>query len=162
MIIRPYIQRIFGNKEDTEPWNYLTCWKDYLVDQEDGLKRLLTWFLNLVMQLEAVQQSGADPYERNESRTAQRNGYKERSLKTRVGDIVLKKPQFRNKLFKSCVFDKYSRVEIALTNAIAESYLQGVSPRRFLSSLGFVTTAIARSSEQRLRTTRSKVLVRIL
>lgn len=113
--------------------------EDYLVDQEDGLKRLLTWFLNLVMQLEAVQQSGADPYERNESRTAQRNGYKERSLKTRVGDIVLKKPQFRNKSFKSCVFDKYSRVEIALTNAIAESYLQGVSTRRIrdvISHLG--------------------------
>jgi|GEM_PF-6736057 len=35
-----------------------------------------------------------------------------------------------NRSFKSCVFDKYSRVELALTNAIAESYLQGVSTRR--------------------------------
>ncbi len=25
--------------------------EDYLIDQEDGLKKLLTWFLNLVMQL---------------------------------------------------------------------------------------------------------------
>lgn len=113
--------------------------EDYLVDQDDGLKKLLTWFLNLVMQLEAIQQSGAEPYERNEARTAQRNGYKERSLKTRVGEIVLKKPQFRDKSFKSCVFDKYSRVEVALTNAIAESYLQGVSTRRIrdvISHLG--------------------------
>jgi putative transposase len=54
----------------------------------------LTWFFNLVMQLEAIQQSGAEPYERNEARTAQRNGYKERSLKTRVGELILKKPQF--------------------------------------------------------------------
>ena len=92
-------------------------------DQDDGLKKLLTWFLNLVMQLEAIQQSGAEPYERNDTRTTQRNGYKERSLKTRVGDLELKKPQFRDRSFKSCVFDKYSRVEIALTNAIAESYL---------------------------------------
>ena len=104
--------------------------EDYLVDQDDGLKKLLTWFLNLVMQLEAIQQSGAEPYERNEMRTAQRNGYKERSLKTRVGELILKKPQFRERSFKSCVFDKYSRVELALTNAIAESYLQGVSTRR--------------------------------
>ena len=113
--------------------------EDYLVDQDDGLKKLLTWFLNLVMQLEAIQQSGAEPYERNAMRTTQRNGYKERSLKTRVGDLELKKPQFRDRSFKSCVFDKYSRVEIALTNAIAESYLQGVSTRRIqevISHLG--------------------------
>lgn len=104
--------------------------EDYLIDQDDGLKKLLTWFFNLVMQLEAIQQSGAEPYERIETRTAQRNGYKERSLKTRVGELILKKPQFRDRSFKSCVFDKYSRVELALTNAIAESYLQGVSTRR--------------------------------
>lgn len=104
--------------------------EDYLIDQDDGLKKLLTWFFNLVMQLEAIQQSGAEPYERNETRTAQRNGYKERSLKTRVGELILKKPHFRDRSFKSCVFDKYSRVELALTNAIAESYLQGVSTRR--------------------------------
>jgi len=104
--------------------------EDYLIDQDDGLKKLFTWFFNLVMQLEAIQQSGAEPYERNEARTTQRNGYKERSLKTRVGELILKKPQFRDRSFKSCVFDKYSRVELALTNAIAESYLQGVSTRR--------------------------------
>jgi transposase-like protein len=113
--------------------------EDYLIDQDDGLKKLLIWFLNLVMQLEAIQQSGAEPYERNEARIAQRNGYKERTLKTRVGEIVLKKPQFRDRSFKSCIFDKYSRVEVALTNAIAESYLQGVSTRRIrevISHLG--------------------------
>ena len=64
--------------------------EDYLIDQDDGLKKLLTWFLNLVMQLEAISQSGAKPFERNEMRTAQRNGYKERSLKTRVGELILK------------------------------------------------------------------------
>ena len=55
--------------------------EDYLIDQDDGLKKLLTWFFNLVMQQEAIQQSGAEPHERNETRIAQRNGYKERSLK---------------------------------------------------------------------------------
>jgi putative transposase len=105
--------------------------EDYLIDQDDGLKKLFTWFFNPVMQLEAIQQSGAEPYERNEARTAQRNGYKERSLKTRVGKLILKKPQFIDCSFKSCVFDKYSWVEVALINAIAESYLQGVSTRRY-------------------------------
>jgi len=104
--------------------------EDYLIDQDDGLKKLLTWFYNLVMQLEAIQQCGAEPYERSEGRTAQRNGHKKRSLKTRVGELVLEKPQFRDRSFKSCIFDNYSRVELALTNAIAESYLQGISTRR--------------------------------
>jgi transposase-like protein len=104
--------------------------EDYLIDQEDGLKKLLTWFLNLVMQLEAMEQIDAEPYQRVDSRKAHRNGYKERSLKTRVGELKLKKPQFREISFATKVFDRYSRVEKALINAVIESYLQGVSTRR--------------------------------
>jgi len=104
--------------------------EDYLVDQEDGLKKLLTWFLNLVMQLEAMDQIEAEPYERADSRKAHRNGYKDRTLKTRVGELNLKKPQFREIPFQTKVFDRYSRIEKALINAIVESYLQGVSTRR--------------------------------
>ena len=40
--------------------------EDYLIDQEEGIKQLLTWFLNLVMQLESIQQSGSEPYQRIE------------------------------------------------------------------------------------------------
>ena len=104
--------------------------EDYFVDQEDGLKKLLTWFLNLVMQFEAMEQIDAEPYQRVGSRKAYRNGYKERSLKTRVGELTLKKPQFREIPFQTKVFDRYSRVERALINAVIESYLQGVSTRR--------------------------------
>ena len=104
--------------------------EDYLIDQEDGLKKLLTWFLNLVMQLEAIEQIDAEPYQRVDSRKAHRNGYKDRSLKTRVGELKLKKPQFREISFATKVFDRYSRVEKALINAVIESYLQGVSTRR--------------------------------
>jgi putative transposase len=104
--------------------------EDYLIDQDDGLKKLLTWFLNLVMQLEAIQQADAEPYQRIDSRKAHRNGYKERSLKTRVGELRLRKPQFREIPFETKVFDRYSRVEKALINAVLESYLQGVSTRR--------------------------------
>jgi putative transposase len=104
--------------------------EDYFIDQEEGLKNLLTWFLNLVMQFEAMEQIDAEPYQRVGSRKAHRNGYKERSLKTRVGELKLKKPQFREIPFQTKVFDRYSRVERALINAIVESYLQGVSTRR--------------------------------
>lgn len=104
MILRPGIQYVFGKKKDTETFELQ---EDYLIDQDDSLKKLLTWFFNLVIQLEAIQQSGAEPYERNEARIAQRNGYKERSLKTRVGELILKKPQFRECSFKFCISFKF-------------------------------------------------------
>jgi putative transposase len=128
--------------------------EDYLIDQEDGLKKLLTWFLNLVMQFEAMEQIDAEPYQRVGSRKAYRNGYKERSLKTRVGELKLRKPQFREKSFETKVFDRYSRVEKALINAIAESYLQGVSTRRvvdIVSRLGienFSASSVSRIAKE--------------
>lgn len=113
--------------------------QDYLVDPESGLKAVITWFLNQVMQLEAEQQAGAGHYERSASRKAHRNGRIERTLKSRLGELTLEKPQFREFPFRTGVFDRYSRTEKALLNAIVESYLQGVSTRkikRIVSHLG--------------------------
>jgi putative transposase len=107
--------------------------RDYFIDQEDTMKKLITFFLNLVMESEAEQQAGATRYERSVKRTAHRNGKRSRSLKTKYGDIILDKPDFREKPFETVVFDRYSRVERALENAIVESYIQGVSTRRVRS-----------------------------
>jgi len=104
--------------------------EDYLSDQENGMKTLITWFLNQVMLAEALQQAGAAQYERTDARKAHRNGYKDRTLKTRYGETVLRKPQFREFPFETQVFGRYARVEKALVNAVVESYLQGVSTRR--------------------------------
>jgi len=70
--------------------------EDYFVDSEDAVRTLITWFLNLVMEIEALQQSGAGKYERSENRKAQRNDYKKRSLTTRHGKLELLKPQLRD------------------------------------------------------------------
>jgi len=104
--------------------------QDYLGDKDEGLKALVTFFLNLVMQHEAEQQVGARRYQRTESRTAHRNGSKPRTLLTKLGELTLEKPEFREKSFETAVFEKYSRVEKALINAILESYIQGVSTRK--------------------------------
>lgn len=110
--------------------NIFSFIKDYLVDQEDGIRHLITWFLNLVMEEEALLQSGAKRYERTDSRKASRNGYKPRTLRTKHGELELLKPQFREFPFETQVFEKYSRVEKAILAAVSESYLQGVSTRR--------------------------------
>jgi transposase-like protein len=110
--------------------NTLDLAEDYLIDRNKGMKKLITWFLNQVMQQEALNQIQAQPYERTCRRKARRNGMRKRTLKTLHGEVILDKPQFREFPFQSQVFDRYSRVEKSLRIAIAESYLQGVSTRR--------------------------------
>ena len=99
-------------------------------DPNSGLKQVITEFLNAVMLFEAYLQSGALPYERSPQRKAHRNGTRSRTLKTRVGELTLNKPQFREFPFESSVFERYCRVEQALLMTIAESYIQGVSTRK--------------------------------
>ena len=95
----------------------------FLQGNEDGMKQILTWFLNTIMEYEAKIQAGASYYERISSRKAHRNGYRKRSLKTKYGTLELFKPQLREFQFTTQVFDRYSRVEKALRNAVLESYI---------------------------------------
>jgi len=91
------------------------------------------------MQVEAEAQAGCAAYERSDGRRLHRNGYRQRGLTTLYGDLVLKKPQFREEGFKTVVFEAYSRVEKAVLSLVGESYLQGVSTRKIedvLSVLG--------------------------
>jgi transposase-like protein len=95
------------------------------------MKNLITKFLNQAMLQEALQQVGAGAYERTDAPSAHRNGYKDRSLKTRYGETILRKPQFRELPFETEVFGRYVRIEKALVSSIAESYPHGDSKRRF-------------------------------
>jgi transposase-like protein len=67
--------------------NIVSLIKDYLIDQEDGIRQLITWFLNLVMEEGFLLQSGAKHYERTDSCKASRNGYKSGTLKTKYGGL---------------------------------------------------------------------------
>ncbi len=102
----------------------------FLSDNREGKKKLVEWFLNTVMDQEAIDQIRAERYERSDKRKAHRNGYRKRSLKTSDGDLTLDKPQIREFPFETHVFDRYSRVERAIESAILESYIQGVSTRK--------------------------------
>lgn len=105
----------------------------YLSQDEEAMKSLMAMFLNKVMQAEADQQAGCQPYERSEYRKDYRNGYKPRQLTTRFGKVVLAKPQLRNSEFETVVIGKYGTVEKSLVNAVVESYIQGLSTRNIES-----------------------------
>ena len=79
---------------------------------------------------------GAAPYERSEERNGHANGYKERTLSTRLGQIAVAVPQVRNSaetfrpqsLEAALLSEK--ALKVALKVALAEMYVQGVSTRR--------------------------------
>ena len=96
----------------------------------DGVKILLEQLLNKAMQAEVAQHVAADPHERTDQRRGHRNGYKPRTLATRVGQLELQVPQVRAcEPYSPSMFAKWQRSERALLVACAEMYFQGVSTR---------------------------------
>jgi len=95
-----------------------------------GAKRLLEFLLSQAMGAEVSAHLGAEPHQRTPQRHGQRNGYKPRTLKTRVGDLALQVPQVRAcEPYHPSMFAKWQRSERALLVACAEMYFQGVSTR---------------------------------
>lgn len=72
-----------------------------------------------------------DPYQRDENRTAQRNGYYQRDLTTRIGTINLDVQRTRNGNFSTDIIKRYQRNEKALVTIMLEMYVSGVSTRKF-------------------------------
>ena len=99
-------------------------------DGDDPLRALLAHTLQRVLEEEITVFLNADTYERTDKRKGYRNGYKPRIFKTRVGRIELMVPKDREGRFQTELFDRYQRNEKALTLAIMEMYVQGVSTRK--------------------------------
>ena len=97
---------------------------------DDPLKALLRHTIQQVLEEELTAFLKAEPYTRTEERRGYRNGYKPRTLKTRVGRLELMVPKDRESRFQTELFEKYQRNEKALVLAIVEMYVQGVSTRK--------------------------------
>lgn len=93
----------------------------------EGLRLLL----NEAMRQERSAVLQAQPYERSDERLGHANGFKPKSLATRVGQIELCVPQVRDGIdFYPSALEKGVRSEQALLLAMAEMYVQGVSTRK--------------------------------
>jgi transposase-like protein len=100
---------------------------------EGGLEALpeaLRLLLNTAMLLERQQFIGAAPYQRTAERQAQANGFKDKTLHTRLGALTVAVPQVRQGGFYPQSLEKGVRSERALKLALAEMYVQGVSTRK--------------------------------
>ena len=101
--------------------------------QQQGLEvlpELIRVILNHAMLAEREQHLHAEPYQRTKERAAHANGYKPKTLRTRVGEITFAVPQVREGGFYPQALEKGLRSERALTLALAEMYVQGVSTRK--------------------------------
>lgn len=101
-----------------------------LLSDKNGLAELLEAILNPILEAQAVEQLGAERYERSEERKGYRNGYRLRPLYTRVGALTLRVPQLRNGSFSTEIFARYQRSEQALVLSLMEMVVNGVSTRK--------------------------------
>jgi len=96
----------------------------------DILPELIRIVVNAAMQAERQQYLKAEPYQRTPEREGYANGYKPKAVQTRVGNITFSVPQVREGDFFPEALEKGLRSERALTLALAEMYVQGVSTRK--------------------------------
>jgi putative transposase len=104
--------------------------QEVLLDDPSFLREIVERVVQQILETEMTEHLGAAPYERVEGRTGQRNGYKPRALRTRVGTLNLLVPQDREGTFSTRLFSRYQRNEKALVLALMEMYIEGVSTRK--------------------------------
>ena len=96
----------------------------------DAMPELIRIIVNAAMQAERQQYLRAAPYERTSERRGYANGYKPKTVTTRVGEVEFAIPQVRDSSFYPSALERGLRSERALTLALAEMYVQGVSTRK--------------------------------
>lgn len=96
----------------------------------DVLPELIRTIINHAMLAEREQHLHAEPYQRTIDREGHANGYKPKTMRTRVGEITFAVPQVREGGFYPQALEKGLRSKRALTLALAEMYVQGVSTRK--------------------------------
>ena len=117
----------------------MTHQTNYILTEElvgkglEAVPELLRVLINTAMQAERSRYLQAEEYERTEERIGHANGYKPKTMHTRVGDITFAVPQVREGGFYPSALEKGMRSERALMCALAEMYIQGVSTRKVKS-----------------------------
>jgi transposase-like protein len=130
--------------------------KEYLYNigmekDADFLRQGVELLSQLLMEAEVEHQVGAKKHERTEKRSNYRNGYRQRSWETRVGEIELAIPKLRQGSYYPSLLEPRRPAEKALLAVVQEAYLKGVSTRKvddLLKALGL--TGIDKSKVSRI------------
>ncbi|MGB2757901.1 MAG: IS256 family transposase, partial [Acidimicrobiia bacterium] len=118
----------------------------------DLVRELAQWALQQLIEAEATEKIGADPWERNGERTTHRNGHRPRVLSTKAGDLQLGIPKLRKGSFFPELLEPRRRIDQALYAVVMEAYVNGVSTRSvddLVAAMG-VDTGISKSEVSRI------------
>lgn len=97
--------------------------QEVMLDDTDFLRGIVERTVQQILEAEMTQHIAVERYERGETRRGYRNGYKPRTLKTRVGTLELMVPQDREGNFSTAVFERYQRNEKALVLGLMEWWI---------------------------------------
>lgn len=100
-----------------------------------GAAEALRILVNEASRIERAQHLQAMPYERSAQRQDYANGYKPKTVLTRMGEVTFEVPQVRSGGFYPSALERGSRSEQAMNLALAEMYVQGVSTRKVITVL---------------------------
>jgi putative transposase len=123
-----------------------------VADVDDRIRAATEALYQALIEAELTAVIGAGPYERSESRTAQRNGSRPRVLTTTAGDLQLRIPKLRTGSFFPSLLECPRRIDQALFAVVMEAYLHGVSTRKvddLVRALG-ADTGISKSEVSRI------------
>jgi transposase-like protein len=96
----------------------------------DFMPELIRILIDNAMVVERQQYLQAEPYQRTPERRGQANGFKPKTVLTRIGSIPFSIPQVRDGSFYPQALEKGVRSERALMISLAEMYVHGVSTRK--------------------------------
>jgi transposase-like protein len=96
----------------------------------EAVPEMMRVLINHAMQVERSKYLQAGDYERTAERKGHANGYKPKTVRTRMGEVTFAVPQVREGGFYPSALEKGLRSERALTITLAEMYVQGVSTRK--------------------------------
>ena len=117
----------------------------------DFLRSVAESVLQILMEADVDGLIGAGRHERTADRATWRNGYRDRSLDTRLGTLNLKVPKLRTGSYFPGFLEPRKTVEKALVSVIQEAWIAGVSTRRvdeLVQAMGM--TGISKSSVSKL------------
>src|SRR5262245_60827292 len=100
--------------------------------ERDFLRAVAEAVLQLLMEADVEGLIGAGRYERSGERSTWRNGYRERTLDTRLGSLQLRIPKLRQGSYFPPFLEARKSSEKALVAVIQEAWIGGVSTRRIV------------------------------
>ena len=139
---------------NTEEGNAIEQVMEIIIDQGfGGMDQAMTILINEAMKVERSGVLQAKAYERTPQRLGHSNGYKQKKVKSRLGNLNLQVPQVRGNVeFYPSALEKGERSERALKLAMAEMYVKGVTTRKVsavlekLCGLKFSSADVSRAS----------------